>query len=227
MLVGLQEFTVCVSLNSNYSSTYHDPHELMPQRNNDDPKVGLYLKDYSGKIVKTIGETQASTTPSQVKIMTLTLPSLKVEDHIWDGKSITLECGSSVYPVFWEYHGLGTPQIRVTTERKASNFYNSSSYFYKSVVTFPSTNHKQTGRYTCRRSDSPDHDPGVSVYLFVPGKMLFVVANEDLNNVTKPSVVTVFGNSSHPWVTLPCAPSAEDAVVELYALGSDTVSSPI
>jgi hypothetical protein len=62
------------------------------------PRISVYLRDFAGKVIKefpTDGDN------------TVTLPEFKVEDHLWQGKAIVLECFSSKYPVLWEYRGVG------------------------------------------------------------------------------------------------------------------------
>lgn len=83
-----------------------------PQRNNEldsqpvpapfTPKIGVYLKNYAGRVESVIGESSESSGDPLI----VTLPVLKVEDHIWEGKSLTLECWGNK-PSIWEYRGHG------------------------------------------------------------------------------------------------------------------------
>jgi hypothetical protein len=95
-----------------------------------------------------------------------------------------------------------------TTITKATDFYDQSTYKYGAVVTFSSTNYRQTGEYTCRPVDSQG---GVPLYVFVPGKRLFVAWDEDKNGL-----LGVSAEDDNAWVTLPCAPSIQDANVQLF-----------
>ncbi|OXA50785.1 hypothetical protein Fcan01_14208 [Folsomia candida] len=165
------------------------------------PDVGLYLKNYAGKVVTTVGSISGSAAASADHLI-LTVPRLKVEDHIWEGKSITLECWSEKYPVYWEYRGLGAPTVRVTTERKAPSFQNVSSYKFGAIVTFSSTEYKQTGEYSCK--DLGGMGGSVSLYLLVPGKNIFVLSNEGSEEQNKS--VSVTADEDNSWVTVPCNP---------------------
>jgi len=68
------------------------------QANTESPKISVYLRDFAGKVVKEFTSLDGNS---------VELPEFKVEDHIWQGKSIVLECFSSSFPVLWEYKGVG------------------------------------------------------------------------------------------------------------------------
>lgn len=117
------------------------------------------------------------------------------------------------------------PSVRVTTERKAPDFWAPGGYSFGSIVTFSSTRYGQTGEYTCRPvgdegSGGQSEGQGSSpVFLFVPGKRLFVLnKEEETDNVT-----VVSAKESSSWVGLPCVVTDPGAEVDLFSVQRDGV----
>lgn len=76
------------------------------------PRVGVCVRNFAGRNIKVIAETGGGLPV----VEDATLPVLKVEDHIWDGKSIQLTCNAT-YPVKFEYFG---PGVSTTTSNIVS-----------------------------------------------------------------------------------------------------------
>lgn len=66
------------------------------------PRIGVCERNFAGRDVRVIAETGGGLN----FVEDATLPVLKIDDHIWNGKSIQLTCNAS-YPVKFEYHGPG------------------------------------------------------------------------------------------------------------------------
>lgn len=66
------------------------------------PRLGVCERNYAGRDVRVIAETGGGLS----YVEDATLPVLKIDDHIWNGKSIQITCNAS-YPVKFEYHGPG------------------------------------------------------------------------------------------------------------------------
>ncbi|CAL8126716.1 unnamed protein product [Orchesella dallaii] len=171
------------------------------------PKLGVCERNFAGRDVKVIAETGGGLP----LVEDATLPVLKVEDHIWEGKSIQLTCNAS-YPVKFEYHGPGMPIVKTETYRKAPDFYDPKTYSYGVSVVFSHTTEQQSGNYTCRSIKEPALES--HIYLFVPGTHVFIGDSVTPANET----ILVRAKDRDQWVTLPCATSVKGSQVQLFKI---------
>ncbi|ODN01032.1 Platelet-derived growth factor receptor alpha [Orchesella cincta] len=188
------------SLNSVTSGNY----ERTPENT---PRLGVCERDFAGRDTKVIAETGGGLP----LVEDATLPILKVEDHIWEGKSIQLTCNAS-YPVKFEYIGPGMPIVKTETYRKAPDFYDPKTYSYAVSVVFSHTTEQQSGNYTCRSIKEPAL--ATYMYLFVPGSHVFIGDSVTPANET----ILVRAKDRDQWVTLPCATSLKDSQVQLFKI---------
>ncbi len=66
------------------------------------PRLGVCERNFAGRDVRVVAETGGGLP----YVEDASLPVLKIEDHIWNGKSVQITCNAS-YPVKFEYNGPG------------------------------------------------------------------------------------------------------------------------